>query len=66
MDKETIEVTIKRDGTLSYEVKGVKGASCKELTAAIDAMTKNDGLRGNTDEFYETPPEKNQLFNQRF
>ena len=60
-----IKILIKADGTMSYEVKGVKGASCKELTAEIDKMVKG-GKYGNTPEFYETKPEDNQLQNRRF
>lgn len=62
---EQINVTIKKDGTLSYEVKGVKGASCKELTKAIDAMTKG-GEHGTTQEFHEEKPDVNRLTNGRF
>lgn len=62
---EQIEVTIKKDGTMSYEVKGVKGASCKELTKAIDEMTKG-GERGNTPEFHEEKDNRNHLTNGRF
>ncbi len=35
---ESIEVVIVADGSLSYTVKGVKGAGCKALTKAIDAL----------------------------
>jgi hypothetical protein len=33
---EEIKVIIKKDGSLEYDVKGVKGRSCKALTKAID------------------------------
>jgi len=62
---EEIKITIHADGTMDYIVSGVKGASCKELTKAIDQMTKG-GKGGNTPEFFEEKPNKNQLFNQRF
>ncbi len=35
---EQIKVVIAKDGSFNYEVKGVKGKSCKELTKAIDAL----------------------------
>lgn len=35
---ETIRVEIDANGGLSYDVKGVRGKSCKELTKAIDAL----------------------------
>lgn len=35
---ETIKVTIAPDGSLSYEVRGLKGKGCKDLTKAIDAL----------------------------
>ena len=62
---EEIKILIKKDGTMSYEVKGVKGATCKELTAEIDKMVKG-GKYGNTPEFYEEKPNENNLENRRF
>lgn len=36
---EQIKVVISFDGQISYEVKGVRGRSCRELTKAIDALS---------------------------
>lgn len=36
---ETIKVVIAPDGSLSYEVSGVKGRKCKDLTKVIDALS---------------------------
>lgn len=38
---EEIKVTIKKNGTLHYTVAGVVGATCQELTKALDAMCSN-------------------------
>ena len=35
---EQIDVVIGPNGEISYTVKGVKGAGCKALTKAIDAL----------------------------
>lgn len=51
---EEIKVVIEKDGALSYTVKGVKGAGCKALTKAIDALgTVTDSKT--TSEFCELP-----------
>lgn len=63
MPNEEISITIKKDGTMSYTVQGVQGASCKELTKALDNLSKG-GDRGNTKEFYETPPDQTKLYNR--
>jgi hypothetical protein len=62
---EEIHITINKDATLSYEVKGVKGTSCKDLTKFIDAMSKG-GESKNTKEFFEGDNEPNRLTNGRF
>ena len=36
---QTIKVKIAKDGTISYEVNGVKGKSCKDLTKFIDDLS---------------------------
>lgn len=35
---EKIKITIKKDCSIEYEVKGVKGKGCKELTKFIDKL----------------------------
>jgi hypothetical protein len=62
---EQIKVRINKDGTLSYEVKGVKGESCKDLTKFIDALSTRSESK-NTNEFYEGKSEDNRLTNGRF
>lgn len=37
---EKIKVTIKKDGTLEYEVQGIKGKACKMVSAFIDKIGK--------------------------
>lgn len=51
---ETINVVIQPDGALTYEVKGVKGKSCKDLTKAIDALGTVTGTK-TTSEYCELP-----------
>lgn len=60
---EEIRVTINRDGTISYEVRGVKCEGCQALTAEIDAMSKGTSSK-KTNEFFEKPPEKNLNLNK--
>lgn len=35
---EKIKVTIKKDGSIEYEVQGIKGKLCKAVTAFIDKI----------------------------
>jgi hypothetical protein len=37
---EKIKVTVKKDGTIEYQVTGVKGRSCKEVSKFIDSLGK--------------------------
>lgn len=56
---EKIDITIAADGSLSYVVSGVKGAGCKALTKAIDALgTVTDSKT--TSEFCELPAVQQQ------
>jgi len=36
---EKIEITIGKDASIEYEVSGVKGKSCTDLTKAIDEIS---------------------------
>ena len=54
---QSITVTIAEDGTVSYVVQGVKGASCKSLTRAIDALGTVTETK-TTSEFAEAPVER--------
>ena len=62
---EILKVKINKDGTLSYDVKGVQGTSCKDLTKFIDAMSKKTDST-NTAEFHEEKVDVNRLNNGRF
>lgn len=48
---ETIKVTIANTGEVSYEVSGVKGAKCTDLTKAIDSISNTVVERKKTGEF---------------
>lgn len=37
---EKIKIKIKKNGSIEYEVQGVKGKSCKDLTKIIDKLSK--------------------------
>lgn len=53
---EKIEVVIKKDGSVEYTVKGVKGKGCKDLTKFIDKLSDGQvNETKNTTEFYEQP-----------
>lgn len=41
---EEIRIKINADATLEYEVKGVKGRKCKDLTKIIDAIAGAGGV----------------------
>lgn len=38
---KTINLTIDTDATIEYDVKGIKGKSCKEVTKFIDELAGN-------------------------
>ena len=59
---ETIKVTINKDATISYEVKGVKGKSCKDVTKFIDALSNTTIETKKTTEYYDQVP--NGLLNK--
>lgn len=58
---ETISVTIKKDGSIEYTVKGVKGTSCKDVTKFIDKLASAPVETKNTGEYYEGNPNKLKL-----
>ncbi len=51
---EKITITIKKDASLEYNVKGVKGKGCKMLTDFIDKLSKIISSK-NTSEYNERP-----------
>jgi hypothetical protein len=52
---ESIEVVIKKNGEVSYTVKGVKGSGCKNLTKAIDDLGRVTESK-KTGEYFEGGP----------
>ena len=50
---ETINITIKKDASLEYEVQGVKGKACKDLTKTIDEIAGKVLSSKNTSEYNE-------------
>ena len=55
MPKHRITITIAPDGKTTVGVNGVKGAGCKQLTAAFEQMLGKPGESKETSEFYEQP-----------
>ena len=58
---QRIKVTINKDATIEYEVSGVKGKSCKDVTKFIDALSSKVVTTRNTHEYFLEPPNKNML-----
>lgn len=55
MAKEFITIEIDEEGAVQYEVTGVKGAKCKQVTAELDKALGGNGTSTPTKEFHETP-----------
>jgi len=55
---QKIKVLIKEDGSLEYDVKGVKGKTCKDITKFIDTLSNIKETK-NTNEYYEREENKN-------
>ena len=53
--KTEIEITIDKEGNISYEVKGIKGKSCIEATKFLDESLGEVVERKHSREFYEHP-----------
>jgi hypothetical protein len=51
---QTIEVTIKPDGTTEIHVQGVKGMACTDITAALEKALGGKPERELTDEAHES------------
>ena len=60
---QKIKVTIAKDGSIAYEVHGVKGKSCKDVTKFIDLLSDKTLATKNTGE-YHMQAEPNQLHNK--
>ena len=55
--REEIRVVVKADGTVEYEVRGVKGTSCTEMTKFLDSLGESV-LLCHTDEYHEQEVEE--------
>jgi hypothetical protein len=51
---KNVKVTIRKDGTMEYNVSGVKGKGCKDLTKFLDQMGQVLESK-NTAEYNQTP-----------
>lgn len=49
----SVEITIDRSGAVYFEVRGVKGASCMDLTEALEKALGTVASRERTAEYYE-------------
>ncbi len=52
--KHEIDITIDDDGNVSFEVKGVKGKKCLEITKELEEALGIVKDRRKTGEYYET------------
>jgi hypothetical protein len=59
--KTEIAFSIAPDGTVTFEVKGVKGPDCLELTKEIEEELGVVVSRQNTSEYYEAPVEQDEV-----
>lgn len=58
MELQEIDVFIEKNGQVRIEVRGVKGTSCLEITAALEqALGGQIAEREMTAESYETAPD---------
>lgn len=55
---EKIKVKISKTGEIEYEVEGVKGKKCKDLTKAIDAISGKIISSEVTGEYCQTDPDE--------
>jgi hypothetical protein len=58
MNNGEIMVTIDDDGNVSYEVKGVKGSGCEELTKELDAELGTVLENKKLPEFFQSQDQK--------
>ena len=58
---QEIDIFINPDGTVKFEIRGVKGRKCLDITKGIeDALGGNIDGRIFTDEFHENEQEQRQ------
>ncbi|MGB5770212.1 MAG: DUF2997 domain-containing protein [Crocosphaera sp.] len=55
MNMETLEFIIHPDGRVQEKVTGITGASCQEVTAAIEAQLGRVISQEKTSQYYEQP-----------
>ena len=58
---ETLEFIIYPDGRVQEKVTGIIGASCSEVTAAIEAQLGRVLSNEPTSEFFATNPQQNSV-----
>ena len=56
MNHEEIEIAILPDGRVEYTIKGIKGAACDSLSAALEQIGRIEHEE-RTGEYYEQEPE---------
>lgn len=64
MDMQEIEISISPRGEVQFQVKGVKGGACLDLTRSLEASLGTVEDRQLTSEYYEQQPQQNQQWNQ--
>ena len=66
MTKQTIlKFSIRQDGTVTEEVTGLKGTQCLDLTEKIEKQLGTVQWRKETDEYYQTVTEQENVTLQR-
>lgn len=58
---QTIKVTIKPDATMEYEVSGIKGKSCADVTKFINTISSKVISEKKTGEYFMPAPVQNKL-----
>lgn len=51
-DFQEIEFTIKKDGSVEYTIRGIKGASCDDVSKVFETLGRVDESK-KTREYYE-------------
>ena len=52
MNREEIDIAILPDGRIEYTIRGVKGATCENISDLLEALGTVEESR-RTDEYYE-------------
>ena len=55
---ETIKITIAKDASMEYEVSGVKGKSCTDLTKVLDDISGKVLETKKTAEYHQQPEQQ--------